>query len=216
LEGRGIRLCPHALGQRGEEIYYVEAERGGRQPDRAIARRRALEGGWIMPNAVQAGGVAMNNEDVYQATKKVFAAYAGFFHEVVKEIGLERALALHQAAQERIGLTTARVLWSPGREKLELGCLQKTLLASNRSIGIDSELAETTATSAVLRNARCPMFDGYWMGGLDDRTARLLCERGTAARLAATLHELNPRVAHQVTHYRSNPEDACLEEIALQ
>jgi hypothetical protein len=49
---------------------------------------------------------------------------------------------------------------------------------------------------------------------LDERTARLLCERGAWATLSTALRELNPRVEHHVKH-RSSAEEECLEEIKL-
>lgn len=118
----------------------------------------------------------MNSEEVYQATKKVFAAYAGFFHEVAKEIGLERALALHQAAQERIGLAAARVLWSPGQQHVDLDCLQSTLLASNRSIGIESEAADSARAGSSPAAPRCP---ARRAGGRSGRPARPSSSRRT-------------------------------------
>lgn len=156
----------------------------------------------------------MEKEEIYYATRKVFASYAGFFHEVANEIGIERALALHERAHEKMGVGLARLIFGACHPPFELDSIRELLLAGNRRIGIESELAEATPTAALLRNGRCPMFDGYWMGGLDERTARLLCERGAWVRLSGVVRELNPRLEHHVK-YRSGADEECLEEITL-
>lgn len=169
------------------------------------------ETGW---RVLQAEGTAMKNEEIYYATRKVFASYAGFFHEVANEIGIERALALHERAHEKMGVHLAMLIFGACHQPFELDTIRELLLAGNRSIGIESELAEAAPTSALFRNHRCPMLDGYWMGGLDERTARLLCERGAWVKVGAAVRELNPRVEHHVK-YRSSAEEECLEEITL-
>jgi hypothetical protein len=163
---------------------------------------------------LQAEGTAMKNEEIYYATRKVFASYAGFFREVANEIGIERALALHERAHEKMGLGLAMLILGACRQRFALDSIRDVLLKGNRSMGIESELAEATPTSALFRNGRCPISDGYWMGGMDERTARLLCERGASVRLSAAIRELNPRVEHHVK-YRSSAEEECLEEITL-
>jgi hypothetical protein len=163
---------------------------------------------------VQAEEAAMENEEIYYATRKVFALYAGFFHEVANEIGIERVLVLHERVHEQMGVGLALLIFGACHQPFGLDSIQALLLAGNRGIGIESELAEVTPTSALLRNGRCPMLDGYWMGGMDERTARLLCERGACVRLSAAVRELNPRVEHHCK-YRSSAEEECLEEITL-
>jgi hypothetical protein len=47
----------------------------------------------------------MTREEVYQATKKVFGLYGALFNLVAREVGMEKALALHVEAHERLGIT---------------------------------------------------------------------------------------------------------------
>jgi hypothetical protein len=86
------------------------------------------------------------------------------------------------------------------------------LRESNLSIGIESELAQASATSALLRNSRCPMYDGYRSGGLDDQTAEALCQKGAAAKLGTMLRTLDPRIVYRLTRYRARPDEPCEEE----
>jgi len=158
----------------------------------------------------------MESGEVYFATRRVFAAYAAFFHEVAAAIGVDRALALHEQASARMGANLARTLAGPCQPPCELEQILETLLRCNRSLGIESEPEEVTPVSAVLRNGRCPVCDGYWMGGLDESTARSLCERGMSAKLNAAMQELAPRIEHCLKAYRTEPESSCLQEIVLR
>jgi hypothetical protein len=157
----------------------------------------------------------MESEELYFATRKVFATYAAFFTEVANAIGLEKALTLHERVHERLGIGLAQLLSGPCHAQCKLETLQELLVQSNRSLGMSSEVLECSPSLAVIKNDRCPMFDGYWMGGMDEQTSRLLCERGCMVKLSAALRTLNPHIEFRLKCYRARPEDACLEEIAL-
>jgi len=147
---------------------------------------------------------------------KVYSLYGAFFNEVAKELGEQKALALHRKAHELMGIATGRKLSEQmGDIKYDLKALAEILRKSNVGIGIDSQMAEGPS-SLLLRNARCPMYDGYRMGGLGDEAAEALCQVGAPAKLGSTLKELNPNVSYRLTHYRRNPTERCEEEIRLE
>jgi hypothetical protein len=89
------------------------------------------------------------------------------------------------------------------------------LRESNLSIGIDSQLKHADTGVAVFHNLQCPLYEGYRMGGLDEATAEALCQRGAPAKLGATLRQLNPRLTHRITRYRTRPDEPCEEQITL-
>lgn len=155
-------------------------------------------------------------EESYDAAVKVYALYGAFFNKVAKELGKQKALVLHREAHEIMGVETGKKLKEQmGDREYDLKTLAEILKKSNMSIGIDSQMVEGPG-SLLLRNARCPMYDGYRMGGVDDGTAEALCQVGAPAKLGSTLKELNPKLSYRLTHYRDRPSNRCEEEVSLQ
>jgi len=155
------------------------------------------------------------SEESYSIAVKVYALYGAFFNEVVKELGKQKALALHQRTYELMGVETGKKLRKQmGDIEYDLRTLAEILRKSNVSLGIDSEMVERPG-SLLLSNARCPMYDGYRIGGLDDDTAKALCQVGAPAKLGSTLRELNPKVSYRLIRYRDGPADRCEEEVRL-
>jgi hypothetical protein len=154
-------------------------------------------------------------EDSYEAAVKVYALYGVLFNEIVKELGEGRALNLHKNVHEYIGLKTGKQIREQmGDIDYDLKTLTWVLQKGNQSIGIDCQMVKSTDT-ILLRNLRCPMYDGYRMGGLDDRLAEMLCQVGAPAKLWTTLKQLNPNVVYSLNHYRDVPDERCEEEVKL-
>jgi hypothetical protein len=159
----------------------------------------------------------MAQEEIYQATKKVFALYGAFYNLVAHQIGSEKALYLHAKAHEQLGVAAGKMLKDKfGKDTSDLQSLGDILRESNLSIGIASETSERNPTSIVFRNRQCPLYDGYRLGGLDSKTAETLCHWGAPAKLGSTLAYLNPGIHYHLRHYRSNPEEPCEEVIQLR
>jgi hypothetical protein len=98
--------------------------------------------------------------------------------------------------------------------EFDLKTLAIVLRNANMSIGIDCEMVQAPG-SLSLRNSRCPMYDGYRMGGLDDDMAEALCQVGAPAKLGSTLRQLNQDAVYQLKYYRDKPDERCEEEIKL-
>jgi len=144
----------------------------------------------------------------------VYGLYGAFFQAVAQEIGMDRALALHARAHEEQGVASGKVLREKmGESGIDIQRLGAVLRESNLSIGIESELARASDGSAVFRNSRCPMYDGYRMGGLNDQTAEALCQKGASAKLGTMLRILDPQIVYRLTRYRAKPDEPCEEEI---
>ena len=154
-------------------------------------------------------------EDSYEAAVKVYALYGVLFNEIVKELGEGKALNLHRNTHEYIGLKTGKQIREQmGDIDYDLETLSKVLQKGNQSIGIDCQMVKSTDT-ILLRNLRCPMYDSYRLGGLDDRMAEMLCQVGAPAKLWTTLKQLNPDVVYNLNHYRDVPDERCEEEVKL-
>lgn len=154
-------------------------------------------------------------EGAYEAAVKVYALYGALFKEIVNELGETKALTLHKNAHEYIGLKTGiRIREQLGDIDYDLETLTKVLQKGNQSIGIECQMVKS-ADSLLLRNLRCPMYDGYRLGGLDDRLAEMLCQVGAPAKLWTTLKMLNPDVVYKINHYRDVPDERCEEEVKL-
>ena len=159
----------------------------------------------------------MLREEVYQATKKIFGLYGAFFDLVAQQIGIEKALDLHIKAHERLGIAAGKLFKDKlGKERPDLQELGNILRESNLSIGIESEVADMNPTSIVFSNLKCPLYDGYRLGGLDDKTAETLCQQGAPAKLGSTLMYLNPDIKYHLEYYRTNPDEPCKEIIELK
>jgi hypothetical protein len=159
----------------------------------------------------------MLREEVYQATKKIFGLYGAFFDLVAQQIGIEKALDLHIKAHERLGITAGKLFKDKlGKEVPDLQELGNILRESNLGIGIESEVADMNPTSIVFSNLKCPLYDGYRLGGLDDKTAETLCQQGAPAKLGSTLMYLNPDIKYHLQYYRTKPDEPCKEIIKLK
>jgi len=157
----------------------------------------------------------MADEEAYGAAAKVYALYGALFNKVVKELGEGKALALHKNAHEYIGLKTGKQLRDQmGDIEYNLDTLTTILQKGNQGIGIDCQMVKGE-NSLLLRNLRCPMYDGYRAGGLDDMMAETLCQIGAPAKLWTTLKQLNPVVIYKLNHYRHKPDERCEEEVKL-
>jgi len=159
----------------------------------------------------------MAKEEVFEATKKVYGLYGAFFKVVAQELGTEKALELHAKAHDEQGMAAGRMLKEKiGEESPDLQKLGSILKDSNLSIGIDCNLDQTTESLLSFKNFRCPMYDGYRTGGLDDDTAEALCQKGATAKLGTMLRHLNPKLEYKLTSYRSKPDEACIEDIFMK
>ncbi|MHA2391405.1 MAG: L-2-amino-thiazoline-4-carboxylic acid hydrolase [Promethearchaeota archaeon] len=157
----------------------------------------------------------MIGEVEHSTATKIYALYGALFKEIIQELGEAKALALHKNAHEYIGLKTGKQIREQmGDIEYDLETLTRVLQKGNQSIGIDCQMIKS-ANSLLLRNLRCPMYDGYRLGGLDDKLAKSLCVVGAPAKLWTTLKQLNPGVVYKLNHYRDTPNERCEEEVKL-
>ena len=110
----------------------------------------------------------MSNEKIFNVGRNIFGRYGAFFKIVAREIGMDKALELHAEAHRELGIASAETI----RENMKgvdfnLDTLGPLLRDGNISHGLATEMVEK-AGSILLKNSRCPVYDGYRMAGLDD------------------------------------------------
>lgn len=155
----------------------------------------------------------MSSEDVYKVARNIFGRYGAFFKAVAQEIGMDKALELHAEAHKELGITTAdSIKETMGEAEYDLKTLGPLLRDGNVSHGLITEMVETP-NSILLKNSRCPVYDGYRMVGIDNRTAEALCQKGAIAKIGTTINLLNPKLSYELSHYRLKPDESCVEEI---
>jgi hypothetical protein len=139
--------------------------------------------------------------------------YGGFFKDVAKEIGSEKALALHAKQGEPFGAMLAGMLQAQAADKgLTITTLSSVVSAAPAIFGMTPEVEET-ATLVKLHTHQCPMYDGWKEAGLDHETIGSMC-RAVAATEYAALTKAVPQVSARL-EFRSAPDKACVEHYSL-
>jgi len=154
---------------------------------------------------------------IFEASKKVYGLYGAFFKVVAQEIGIEKALELHANAHREQGLAAGKTLKNRfGEDSFDLEKLGSILKESNISFGIECVLDQSSDCFLFYKNFRCPLYDGYRAGGLDNQTAEALCQKGASAKLGNMLSYMNPNLVYNLKHYRSEPHEPCIEKIYMR
>ncbi|HXZ30184.1 MAG TPA: hypothetical protein VEG43_03380, partial [Dehalococcoidia bacterium] len=81
--------------------------------------------------------------------------------------------------------------------------------------GFTYEILEESPQRVVVRNFRCPFYEGARTLGIDDKTIEASCRAGSMRTADAAVKQLNPALNVRVQKFRSTPDGFCDEEIAL-
>jgi hypothetical protein len=155
----------------------------------------------------------MQKEGAFGATKVMSALYGGFFRDVAREVGTERALALHAQQGKPFGEMLAGMLRAQVADKeLDIKTLSSVVSTVPAVFGIAPEVEET-ATSLKVCSRQCPMYDGWKEAGLDHESVGALC-RAMATIEYAELTKAFPQLSVRL-EFKSTPDGMCVEEYAL-
>ena len=155
----------------------------------------------------------MQKEEAFGATKVMSMLYGGFFKDVAKEVGSEKALALHAHQGEAFGHMLAGMLQAQAADKgLTITTLSSVVSEAPAIFGMTPEVEEA-GTSVKLYTHQCPMYEGWKEAGLDHETIGSLCRAMAAAEYAA-LTKAIPQVSARL-EFRSAPDKACVEHYTL-
>jgi hypothetical protein len=123
----------------------------------------------------------MSQDATYRAVKTSFLMYGEFFRNVVREIGMERALVLHS----QLGVPYGKKLAGMVQERaaasgLDIQALSAIQEANALEFGLPVETgAKGNVSQMTVRT--CPIYDGLREAGLDHATVEALCQRLSAA-----------------------------------
>jgi hypothetical protein len=158
----------------------------------------------------------MTKEDAFNAYQFAEVAYDAFFGTVVQEIGMEKALALHSAAIEPMGATQgAMIKQQAGVDQVDAASAHTLLESILETIGMSSEVVESTPERVVLKPGRCPIYEAGLAVGLDGATIEAMCRDGPIKFMAAAAKQLNPNLEYRLQTFRSGSQDSCVEEMFI-
>jgi len=146
----------------------------------------------------------MTSEEVFTAAMIWAKMYGDFLKEVVAEIGLPRTIELHKKHGEISGAMYVNAMRKQGAFDPE--ALAAFMKPGYDQMGVINMEIEATPNSLVLKNGRCPVYDGLKMARLDDGTIEKMCMIREGAVMAA-ITEAFPEV--KVSHTRGKPDGYC-------
>ena len=144
----------------------------------------------------------------------MYAVYAAFFGAVAREVGMERALALHARSLGNRVLASGELLKQKIGERPKIEMHGSVLRASNLSIGIDCQLGIRPTRHrrySATHSARCTVATGW--AGWTRRRRRLFVSEALRPSWGRCCNWVDPRIAYRLKHYRARPDETCEEEI---
>ena len=130
--------------------------------------------------------------------------YCDFLKEVIAEIGLPRTIELQMIHGKINGAMYVNEMQK--LEKFDPEALAAFMKPGYEKMGVINIEIEATPDSLVLKNGRCPVYDGFKMAGMDDETIDKFCTNREGAVLAA-ITEAFPEVKTSLT--RDKPDGYC-------
>ena len=146
----------------------------------------------------------MTREDVFTAAMIWAKMYCDFLKEVIAEIGLPRTIELQMIHGKINGAMYVNEMQK--QEKFDPEALAAFMKPGYEKMGVINIEIEATPDSLVLKNGRCPVYNGFKMAGMDDETIDKFCTNREGAVLAA-ITEAFPEVKTSLT--RDKPDGYC-------
>jgi len=146
----------------------------------------------------------MTRDEVFTAAMIWAKMYCDFLKEVVAEIGLPRTIELHKKHGEISGEMYVNAMQK--QRAFDPEALAAFMKPGYEQMGVINMEIEATPDSLVLKNGRCPVYDGFKMAGLDDGTIEQMCIIREGAVMAA-ITEAFPEV--KASHIRDKPDGYC-------
>lgn len=158
----------------------------------------------------------MGSEDAFNAAKSVTSMSGVFFNAVAQEVGMERALALLSKSDEIVGSMTGKMMKEQmGIEELDVKTTSSLMKEMSEGLGFSPEIEESP-TTVLVKNFKCPFYEGLQGAGFDHGTIEAFCRNGPAVMMSALFEQLDPKASYRFKKFRSSPDDFCEEEIVLK
>jgi len=146
----------------------------------------------------------MSREEVFTTATIWAKMYCDFLQKIISEIGLPRTIELQKTHGEINGAMYVNEMQKQG--KFDPEALAAFMKPGYEKMGIINIEIEATPDSLVVKNGKCPVYEGFKMAGLDDATINKLCtSREGAVKDAIT--EVFPKVKASIT--RDKPDGYC-------
>ena len=155
-------------------------------------------------------------EEAYNATMNMTTMYGAFLNTVAHEIGWEQAIDLMSKTDEALGASMGKTTKEQmGIKDLDVGTASSIMKGMGATYGITAELEEGPNT-VLVKNYKCPFYDGLKMSGFDHEAIEVFCRNGPATMVNAFVGQLDPTAKYQLRKFRSTQDDSCEEEIVLK
>jgi len=155
----------------------------------------------------------MGSKDALNAATSAYSTYGGLFKEVVKEVGMEKALALLTKQGESSGAKMAGMVKKKlGTKELDMKTFAD-VIKQMPDEGWTYEMEETP-TSIVMKVDKCAFYEGLKMAELDDKTIKTICTRMVDG-MNDSIKKQFSKVQIKVK-FRTSPDSFCTEEFVLR
>lgn len=155
----------------------------------------------------------MAKEDVFNAHVSSMSMYGGLFKEIVKEVGLEKALKMHAKQGEPFGTAMGEMLKQKlGKKKADTKTLNAIAQPMMEGFGMDPQI-DVAPESLKVKTLRCPMYEGFKAAGIDHKTIEKMCN-GMANAEGSVLTKIYPSIEYS-WKFKASPDGYCLEEFKI-
>jgi hypothetical protein len=155
----------------------------------------------------------MGKKSAFNAAKTSASIFGLFFKDVVPEIGLDKALAIHAGNGKLFGAAWASMLKGElGRRKLNLAAWQRVFTKTTGEIGSTPKF-EKRRSVLTARILDCPFYAGCIEAGLDHKTVESMCSQ----RVALEYEEMKKEYPgfSGCLKFRATPDEPCVEEFVV-
>jgi hypothetical protein len=156
----------------------------------------------------------MTKVDAHQTWVEAMSMYGALFNSVAKEVGIEKALKMHAAVGEPFGDQIGKALEEQlAGKKVNIRTLNKVLKPMMIGMGYDPEVKKGPK-SLTIQVAKCPMYEGFKMAGLDHKTIEKMCSAMSQAEYDAISKHF-PKLEGRVK-FRGSSKETCVEEFIIK
>ncbi|MBN2335232.1 hypothetical protein JXL21_06695 [Candidatus Bathyarchaeota archaeon] len=118
------------------------------------------------------------SEERYGSAWRNYYEGAVFFKAVMDKLGKEKAMQLHEYSYATFGLGLESSLREQFPDGVELKPFVQGMVDGLKESGYSSELVVKGENRLIIRNSRCPRYEGMKQAGHSDETIKEHCLRG--------------------------------------
>jgi hypothetical protein len=154
------------------------------------------------------------SEDAYISALYTYCEGGVYFQAAVKKLGLEKALQIQEDAFEMHGTGWETLINEKFPDGVDLKGWGEILLEGLVAQGFTSEVIMEDEDMMIIRNTKCPRYDGMKMAGHSDEVIKEHCLRGVRV-LEKHLQKIDPDFKFGVPIWDA-PNGRCDEVFTLK